>query len=215
MRKLFLTIPLFFSLVACQQAARNVVYSAYEKIGIEKRDILKKRVKTAKEDQQEAGEKFTDALTQLKAMYGFEGGDLEKKYNELHSAYEKANDKASDVHNSIEKMETVAGDLFKEWEKEIESMTTDSLQSKSRRSLQDTRSKFAELDASLKKSEKRMKPVLQKLNDQVLYLKHNLNARAIGSLKGEATNIQGEIEKLVNEMNSSIKQADQFIDHMD
>jgi hypothetical protein len=56
-----------------------------------------------------------------------------------------------------------------------------------------------------------MEPVLTRLHDQVLFLKHNLNAEAIASLKGETINIQAEISKLIDEMNRSIAEADRFI----
>ena len=36
-----------------------------------------------------------------------------------------------------------------------------------------------------------MKPVLAAFHDQVLVLKHNLNARAIASLEGTAVTLQG------------------------
>jgi len=53
--------------------------------------------------------------------------------------------------------------------------------------------------------------VLRKFRDQVLYLKHNLNAAAIGSLRGQADNIQGDIQRLMEQMNRSIAEADRFI----
>ncbi len=56
-----------------------------------------------------------------------------------------------------------------------------------------------------------MEPVLKQFQDQVLFLKHNLNAQAIASLKGEAGLIQNEITRLIEEMNVSIRQADEFI----
>ena len=45
----------------------------------------------------------------------------------------------------------------------------------------------------------------------MLYLKHNLNAQAIASLKGEATSIQTEISRLIDQMNQSIARADEFV----
>jgi hypothetical protein len=56
-----------------------------------------------------------------------------------------------------------------------------------------------------------MDPVLTRFHDQVLYLKHNLNAEAIASLKGETTDIQTEIARLLEDMNAAIAQADKFI----
>jgi hypothetical protein len=43
------------------------------------------------------------------------------------------------------------------------------------------------------------------------WLRHNLNAQAIASLKGEAASIQGEITRLIEEMNRSIARADEFV----
>ena len=211
---------LLFSLclIGCQnpltKAARKVEYSAYEMIGIQKRDLLKTRVDDARDDQKEAGQKFQDALTQLKSVYGFQGGDLEKKYDSLKMAYDRAFHQADQVHKSIRKVENVAQDLFSEWEKEIDQIETASLKQHSRDSLSQTKSKFATLQQNLKSAEKQMDPVLRKLNDHVLYLKHNLNAKAIASLKGETLRIQGDIEGLIKEMNKSIASADQFIREM-
>jgi len=206
---------MIFGLSACQntvqKAARNVEYSAYEVIGVEKRDLLKKRVDKARDEQKEAGEDFEDALARLKKVYSFEGGKLEKEYNRLNNAYENAADQTRDVHQSIIRVETVAKDLFDEWEKELEQIQTENLRAKSRQQLNLTRNKYSEMHEALKKSEAKMDPVLGKLKDHVLYLKHNLNAQAIASLKGEAGKIQGDIESLIKDMNKSIESADQFI----
>jgi len=51
-------------------------------------------------------------------------------------------------------------------------------------------------------------------SDHVLYLKHNRNAQAIASLKGEAVSIQNDIARLIEELNASIQQADSFIKQM-
>jgi hypothetical protein len=45
----------------------------------------------------------------------------------------------------------------------------------------------------------------------MLYLKHNLNAQAIGALKGEYQAIKQDIEKLINDMNQSIDHSQNFI----
>jgi len=85
------------------------------------------------------------------------------------------------------------------------------LQADSRSKLDQTRRRYEELHAALKKAEKSMDPVLTRFHDQVLYLKHNLNAEAIASLKGETTDIQAEIGRLIAEMNTAIAQADKFV----
>jgi chromosome segregation ATPase len=200
--------------VCLSPGCRSVYYATWEKFGVEKRDLLKKRVVEARDQQKEAGEQFQDALTRLKAMTGFDGGKLEKAYNGLKSDYEDCNTKAEGVRKRIREMETVANDLFTEWEKEITQISTPSLQSSSRQQLQSTKERYQGVHTALVSAERSMAPVLTQFKDYVLYLKHNLNAQAIASLKGEATNIQNEISKLVAQMNQSIAKADEFVKTM-
>jgi len=192
-------------------ACRAAYYSTMEEFGVYKRDLLKKSVVAARDDEKAAGQQFTNALTRLKELYGFQGGDLEKTYNALNSEYERSVERANTVHKRIKEMERVASDLFAEWEKEIQQISSAQLQASDRDKLRQTRGRYDELHSSLKRAEQSMDPVLTRLHDQVLYLKHNLNAAAIASLKGETLNIQGDITRLLQDMNTAIAQADRFI----
>lgn len=208
------TIRCFAVLLCCGflfTGCRSAYYTAWEKFGVYKRDLLKKRVVEARDEQKEAGEQFKDALTRLKELYGFEGGNLEKVYRELQSDYDRSAAKAADVHKRVQDVETVANDLFTEWEKEIAEISSSSLKASSRQQLRATRDRYDTMHAALKRAEQSMEPVLTKFHDQVLYLKHNLNAQAIASLKGESVNIQSEIDRLIKDMNASIAKADEFI----
>jgi hypothetical protein len=59
-----------------------------------------------------------------------------------------------------------------------------------------------------------MTPVLSAFKDQVLFLKHNLNARAVASLSDTVKGIEGDVGRLIAEMNASIAEANQFIEQM-
>jgi hypothetical protein len=111
---------------------RSAVYSTYEKFGVYKRDLLKKRVIAARNEEKEAGEQFKDALTKLREMYGSSGTDLEKTYDKLKDEYDGSVAKAEAVHKRVRDMETVAGDLFREWESEIKEISSESLKASSR-----------------------------------------------------------------------------------
>ena len=108
----------------------------------------------------------------------------------------------------------MAGDLFAEWEKENRQIETDSLRQISRQQLTDTRHRYDEMLVALKKSEQSMDPVLRKLHDYVLALKHTLNAQAIAALGGESAKIQADVSRLIEDMNASITSADEFIRQM-
>jgi uncharacterized protein YukE len=185
-----------------------------EKFGVHKRDLLKKNVVAARDEQKAAGEEFKDALTRLKELYGFQGGDIEKAYNELKKDFDRAQSRADKVHSRIKEVETVANDLFNEWEEEIKNISSDTLRDSDRAKLRETRRRYEDLHTALKQAEKSMDPVISRFRDQVLYLKHNLNASAIASLKGESADIQNEIAKLLQEMNTAIARADTFINSL-
>jgi hypothetical protein len=208
--RLLLAVLLLSSLVSLT-GCRNVVYSTYEKFGVYKRDLLKKRVLSARDEETGAQQEFKDALTRLKELTGFEGGELEKQYRRLQSNYDDAASRVAAVHKRVQDVETVAGDLFAEWEKENQQIETDTLRQTSRQQLNDTRQRYDEMLAALKKSERSMDPVLHKLHDYVLALKHSLNAQAIADLRGESAKIQGDVTQLIEDMNASIASADEFI----
>ena len=65
--------------------------------------------------------------------------------------------------------------------------------------------------ANLHRAEDSMEPVLKIFRDNVLFLKHNLNAQAIGSLQGEFVQLQGEIDVLIARMNVAIDSSNSFI----
>ena len=203
---LLATVPL----VGC----RSAYYKAYEEFGVYKRDLLKKRVVATRDEEKAAGAQFQDALQRLKAITGFQGGDLEAEYNQLKAQYDGCAARATTVHERIKSMDQVAEDLFTEWTKENAEISTPTLRARSEDQLVTTREKYTEMADNLKRAEASMTPVLRQFNDYVLYLKHDLNAAAVASLKGEAMNIQADIQRLIDEMNRSIAHADEFIKAM-
>jgi len=216
MKKLFCLLPALLGAILIFQTAgcSSVYYAAYEKVGVYKRDLLKKRVIEARDDQKEAQVQFKDALTRLKEITKFDGGQAESAYRTLKSEYDDCVKQADVVRGRIREVETVSTDLFAEWEKEIGQIGTPSLASASREQLSATRQRYNELHSALVSAEQTMTPVLKQFNDYVLFLKHNLNAQAIASLKGEATSITTEINRLIEQMNKSIARADEFVKNM-
>jgi hypothetical protein len=198
-------------LAGCQTA----YYSAMEQVGIHKRDILVDRVEDARESQEDAQEQFRDALEQFRSVVSFDGGELDTLYNRLQGEYDDSVAAAEDVSERIRKVEQVSEDLFEEWEDELTKYSNRKLRDQSAAKLRTTKARYAELLRSLKKAEKRMPPVLNALQDNVLYLKHNLNARAVGSLKSEYRGIKNNIDLLIRDMEKAIADSDRFIKQME
>ena len=68
--------------------------------------------------------------------------------------------------------------------------------------------------AAMRRAEAKVAPVLRVLHDQVLFLKHNLNAAALSSLQGEQARVEADVAALVAEMNKAIAESQAFIDKM-
>ena len=173
--------------------------------------MLQAKVKQVRDDQKDTTEQLKDALTRLQQLYGFKGGELEKMYRRLQSDYDDSSAKAESLRKRIREMDQIASDLFKEWEKEDASISTPSLREQSSQQLRDTQQRYQELYSATSRAERSIEPVLTKFRDYVLFFKHNLNAQAIGALQGEASKIQIDISKLIEDMNESIAQAEKFM----
>jgi len=198
------------SLTACKSA----YYGTMEAFGVHKRDILVDRVEEARDDQAEAKEQFQSALDQFMTVVKVDGAELEAQYRKLNAELERCQDDADAVTSRIDSVESVGEALFKEWEAELEQYTSTELRNASEKKLRATRVKYDQLISAMRKAEGKMEPVLAAFNDHVLYLKHNLNARAIASLEDEAESLEGDVAKLVAEMQASIDEADAFISAM-
>ena len=198
---------LFFIHTGCQSA----YYSVWEKMGKEKRHLLRDKISDVQAQQGKASEEFKDVLTRIKELYGFQEGELETFYNRLRDDYDACENRAESIKKRIGQVEIIAKDLFQEWGVEIDQITDRNLKSKSKKSLEDTKIRYASLKKSMDKAEASMEPVLTRLKDYVLYLKHNLNARAIGTLKQEVIKIETEVEALIRDMESSIGEAEVFL----
>lgn len=209
-----LTVTLLAFCLLLTAGCRSTYYKAYETFGVYKRDLLKKDVIKARDEQSAAQAQFKDALTRLKELTNFQGGELEKAYKDLKTEYDDCVSRADSVHKRVRSVEEVSADLFAEWEKEIQQIGTPSLRESSKQQLTTTRRRYDELHTALKTAEDSMDPVLRQFSDYVLYLKHSLNAQAIASLKGEAASIQTEVTRLIEQMNKAIARADEFVKGM-
>jgi len=211
-----------FTVVLCVAVAalllsgcRSTYYAMWEGLGKEKRHLLRDEVEQAREDQAEASQEFKDALTRIKELTGFQGGELENVYLQLKDDYEDCTRRAEVIDGRIGNVEQIAADLFAEWETEIGQMTNAAFRTSDRQSLARTRERYSQLHRAMVQARGRMDPVLIRLNDYVLYLKHNLNAQAVGALGSEMGRIEADVDVLIRDIERSIQAADSFLKDFD
>lgn len=200
-----------FVTVAILGGCASAYFDTLERFGIEKREVLVDRIEEAKDAQENTKEQFRSALEEFSAVTQFEGGDLEALYDRLKKELDRSESAAKEVSTRIDKIQEVAGLLFKEWEEELSQYSSDSLRRQSEQQLYETQERYETLISVMQKAEARMDPVLASFRDQVLYLKHNLNAQAVASLGRQVGEIQDDVETLIREMEAAIEEASAFI----
>lgn len=199
------------SFLVCVTGCTSLYYSSMKRLGKEKRDILVSRIEDGKKAQEEAAQQFKTALEAFQEVTKFDGGDLEKLYKRLNKQLEEVDERARKVHDRVQSIDKVATDLFKEWSKEIEQMSAGRLRDESRKLLRDAEARQTGLMRQMRSSEEKMTPVVQAFRDQVIFLKHNLNARAITSLKKTVLEIDDDVKALVLDIEKSAREADKSI----
>lgn len=212
-RSLMRRLLFFSSLGAAVLVAgcSSTYYNAMEKFGVAKREILADRVEKTREAQKQAKEQFADALQHFIAVTKADGGDLQRKYDELNRDFTRSEAKAKEVRERIAAVEDVAEALFREWKQELSQYSSAAMRSDSERKLEGTRRRYDALLGLMRRAAGRMDPVLATFRDQVLYLKHNLNARALAQLDSTHKSLEADIARLISEMETSIREAENFI----
>lgn len=196
----------------CVAQCQKLYFRVVESAGRHKRDILVARVEHARDSLEEAKIQFQTALDRFSQLTRFDGGDLGDVYRQLKIEYDYSNAKARAVQDRIDAVEDVALALFTEWEAELEQYSNRTLRASSRQKLRLTQQHYGQLIAAMRRAEGKIDPVLRVFQDQVLYLKHNLNAQAIASLERELRTMAAGVSGLINAMERSITRANVFVE---
>ncbi len=207
-------IVLLLSCALLLSACSSTYYSAMEKVGVHKRDILVDRVEGARDSQAEAQQQFKSALEQFNSVIQLKNTDLKQAYEKLDREYRDCEKAADKVSTRIDKVEDVSEALFDEWKDELNLYDNKELRRASKQQFDTTRRRYREMLRSMRTAEASMRPVLRTFRDNVLFLKHNLNAQAIGSLQAEFTSLEKDIDTLIKKMNDAIGQSNAFIAQM-
>jgi hypothetical protein len=207
---------LLLAMVAILQlgGCRGAYYRTWEKLGWQKRDILVDRVQDARDEQEAAKKQFQTTLDRFIEITQADVGELESRYRRLNNEFKRSESRAAAVRERIASIETVAGDLFKEWRTELKQYESAELRRSSEQKLRDTQRRYDEFIDAMKRAAAKMDPVLSAFRDQVLYLKHNLNAAAIAALETTTANLESDVATLIRDMESSIAEANAFIQEM-
>jgi hypothetical protein len=190
---------------------RHYYYQVKESAGHHKRDMVVCRVEEACDSLEETKVQFEDALERFRELIQTDTGALDVRYKVLKRHLDLSQAKANIVHERILLIEEVSHALFLEWEVELDQYASRSLRAQSRTKLKSSRQHYSRLIKAMHRAEDKIQPVLSAFKDQVLFLKHNLNAQAIAALQHEFFEISMDIAQLIRAMENSIEEANEFV----
>lgn len=208
--KIFRASALLLSLLLLSGCS-SAYYGALEKVGVHKREILVDRVDSARDAQAEAQTEFRSALERLDSLLKVDGGELESRYEALSADYEASRAAAEAVRERIAAVDDVAQALFDEWSDELDQYSNDNLRRDSAAKLRETERRYGQLLDTMQRAAAKMDPILAKLLDNVLYLKHNLNASSLDTIRSEYQGLETDIGVLIADMERAIAESDSFI----
>jgi len=213
-KKWFVCLGILFSgyqLFAPNGVGANYGIPSYDTFYKEPRDVLVSRVESARDVQVDAAEEFKTALEKFKDVTQFDGGDLEKTFNRLNSAFNDSEAAANKVNKRVERVVGATNNLLSEWREELEQYNDQSIRQRANKQFDETRLHAEKMIAAMRKAEKKTEPVLAAFKDQVLFVKHNLNMQAISALSQEHQVIESDVAALIVDMEASIAEAESFI----
>jgi hypothetical protein len=193
-------------------------YQAYdttlETFGKSKKDTLIDRIAAARDAQAQTKEQFALALDEFRAIAGYKGFLLEEKYKELKSQYDQCESQTHTVENQLTEVRRAAKSLFRQWEDEMETFSSSVARRSSEQKYKEMQTRYDAVINAMDRVCDKFYPALSAFKDQVLLLKHNINAQAQIASGGEQAVAEREISLLTQEIDRAMAQADSFIRQM-
>lgn len=210
-----LWIPIALVLILSSTGCNNSLgYDIQEAMGTPKRQVLLSRVQDTRDSMKETKKVFASAMLQFGSVYKESGSKLENKYVILKKEYDACNSKASSLRSQIANVKSIGQVLFQEWQKELDQFTNEQMRKLSEVKMQQTREKYVAMTDSMDRVSARMSPVMSSMSDQLLNIKHSLNALIVVSLEEELIQLRGQMDNLMAEIDASIENCNSFIGSM-
>ncbi|MEC9282962.1 MAG: DUF2959 family protein [Bdellovibrionota bacterium] len=207
MKKLLIGALSLFFLCSCT----TVYYKSWELLGREKRDLLSSNIESLKGEQEDAKEEFSDVLERMRSEYIGEKQSLAETYSDFKSDYDDIKDEVDDVTSRLNRIDGLAKALFKEWLLEANEFDSREYRRKSLAKRGETMRSFNKYMKSTRALEAGMNQSLKSLQDEVVFLKHNLNSQIVSQFNVKLATLEKDMEKIIGKIEKSIEGTDSYI----
>jgi len=133
--------------------------------------------------------------------------DSQKAYKKLVGDLKSTEKKLDGARKQVASLSKEADKFFKAWEQDLQSISNESLRDKSSARMEDAKKRYAELGEILTSASNEFTPVMQNLNDQILYLGRDLSPEAIADLSDEAAELNAQAETATANVKEMLEKA--------
>ncbi len=187
-------------------------YSAMDKVGYERREILADRLQDARASQLEAKEQLGRALSSLRRIDTVPVSGLEDLHADLKHQAGDTKDALNDLRSNIASVDSVARSMFSQWGDDLARINDDTVRRQSAAKMRETQQDYNQLSASLRDTEHRLANVVPALQDQVIVLETSLRAGIRPGKTATLQEVRDQVSSLIEDLQGSIDRTQHFID---
>jgi hypothetical protein len=211
MRRIILT-TIAVSALGSFGCRSSTYYEAMDTVGYEKREMLVDRVEEARDTQIEAKQQLQTALYTLRRFESIPAGELTQLRDDLDGEVDKTEGQLNELQGDIQSVESIAQEVFDDWEAELQKYDSDELRRKSAQELEETKRNYGALISELRSTHEKLATVIAPLKDQVLFIEHAINAGETPPKSDKLDDVRQQISTLIEELEGSIDRTQRFIE---
>jgi len=196
---------LFVITICCLLAVTTV--NAQSKKTANQTASLEKAGESAKSGVQDALNALRDLLAGYNSIIGGEAKDTQAAYKKLVSNLKGTEKTIEGAKKQLTALSKEADKFFKAWEKDLASMSSDSVREKSANRMETAKKRYASIGETLSQAGVEFAPVVQELNDQILFLGRDLSPEAVADLQDEAEALNQQATEVAAKVKALIQSA--------
>jgi uncharacterized coiled-coil DUF342 family protein len=204
-RRCTVVCALFVISICCLLAVTTV--DAQSKKSAKQAESLEKAGQNSKAAVQDVLDHLRKMLAGYNSIINGEAKNTQSAYKKLVSDLNGTDKKIEGSKKQLAALNKEADKFFKAWEQDLDSISSDSLREKSAARLEDAQNKYASIGETLALASEEFAPVVQNLNDQILYMGRDLSPEAIADLQDEAEALNQQAEEVTARVKELLQSA--------
>lgn len=180
---------------------------------IEQVDELLRRIERVQAESAVAKESAHSALNELCTLVspGFKG-DAAMAFAKFVAASDASEEQGETLRDSVEPMRDAADALFRRWTKDMEAFGNSRMRQRSQTRLDETRTSYQSIVGASQAAQIALDAFHDDLRDHATFLRHDLNANSVASLRGDVRQLREQIEGLDMRFDATVAAARAYVE---